>query len=160
MTTPNTQDTALIPHPEPASARDVDTVPFLELADGRLQGVVSSGSDVERVYCAFLEAGTGAHYSSTNNNRPDAGTAKRMGWLVEEAVKQYGAARVARYLEVPGDPEHFKDAHAILGALLRRGPRKAEPAGVVFSRFLNYLRFVELESAAGPVPEMAWFVGR
>jgi hypothetical protein len=153
------QDTALVPHPEPAADRDVDTVPFVELANGRVQGVVSSGSDVERVYCAFIEAGSGAHYSSTNNNRPDAGTAKRMGWLLDEAVKQYGAERVARYLEVPGDPANFKDAYSILGALLRRGPRKAEPAGVVFSRFLNYLRFIELTSAAGPVPEMAWFAG-
>ena len=41
-----------------------------------------------------------------------------------------------------------------------RGPRRPEPAGAVFSRFLNYLRFVELPSAAGPVPEMAWFVGQ
>lgn len=156
-TTP--ENTALLAHPERASGRDVDTVPFVELADGRVQGVVSASSDVERVYCAFVEAGTGAHYSSTNNNRPDAGTDKRMHWLLEEAVKQYGAGRVARYLEVPGDPANFKDACSILGALLRRGPRKAEPAGVVFSRFLNYLRFIELASAAGPVPEMAWFVG-
>jgi hypothetical protein len=161
MATPsNPSDTALVPHPEPASSRDVDTVPFVELADGRVQGVVSASSDVERVYCAFLEAGTGVHYSSTNNNRPDAGTEKRMRWLVEEAVKQYGAERIARYLEVPGDPANFKDASSILGALLRRGGRRAEPAGVVFSRFLNYLRFLELESAGGPVPEMAWFVGR
>jgi len=55
-----------------AEPRDVDTVPYVELADGRLQGVVSSGSDVERVYCAFIEAGSLAYYSSTNNDRPDA----------------------------------------------------------------------------------------
>src|ERR1700757_4827657 len=89
---PNSTDcTALIPHPEPASTRDVDTVPFVELADGRVQGVVSASSDVNRVYCAFIAAGSGNYYSSTNNNRPDAGMAKRMGWLMEEAVKQFGA---------------------------------------------------------------------
>jgi hypothetical protein len=160
MATATPENTSLVPHPEPASDRDVDTVPFVELADGRVQGVVSSGSDVERVYCAFLEAGSGAHYSSTNNNRPDAGTEKRLRWLVEEAVKQFGAERVARYLQVPGDPAGFTSAGQIVAALARRGARRAEPAGAVFSRFLNYLRFVELPSAAGPVPEMAWFVGQ
>jgi len=138
----------------------VDTVPFVELADGRVQGVVSASSDINRVYCAFIAAGSGNHYSSTNNNRPDAGMAKRMGWLMEEAVKQFGVERVARYLQVPGDPAGFKDARSILSALLRRGRQTQEPAGVVFSRFLNYLRFIELPSAAGPMPEMAWFVGQ
>jgi hypothetical protein len=161
MPTSLPQDTALVPYPEPASDRDVDTVPFVELANGRVQGVVSSGSDVERVYCAFLEAGSGAHYSSTNNNRPDAGTDKRLRWLLEEAVKQFGAARVPRYLQLPGDPAQLTNLAQILQAVYRlRGPRRAEPAGAVFSRFLNYLRFVELPCAAGPVPEMAWFVGR
>jgi hypothetical protein len=160
MATATSDNTALIPHSEPASNRDVDTVPFVELSGDRVQGVVSSGSDVERVYCAFLEAGTGAHYSSTNNNRPDAGTDKRLRWLLEEAVKQFGAERVARYLQLPGDPAQLTNLAQILQAVYRlRGPRKSEPAGAVFSRFLNYLRFVELEAAAGPVPEMAWFVG-
>src|SRR5688572_10940474 len=83
--------------------RDVDTVPYVELADGRLQGVVSSGSDVERVYCAFVEAGSLAYYSSTNNDRPDAGMAKRIGWLLEAAIAQYGVERVVRYLQVAID---------------------------------------------------------
>jgi hypothetical protein len=161
MATVTSDNTALLPHPEPASDRDVDTVPFVELAGGRIQGVVSSGSDVERVYCAFIEAGSGAHYSSTNNNRPDAGTDKRIRWLLEEAVKQFGAERVARYLQLPGDPAQLSNLAQILQAVYRlRGPRRAEPAAAVFSRFLNYLRFVELQSAAGPVPEMAWFVGQ
>src|SRR5205085_1493527 len=113
------ENTAVVPSPAPA-ARDVATVPFVELFDNRVQGVVSSGSDIERVYCAFLEAGSGAHYSSTNNNRPDAGTPKRLNWLIEEAVKQFGAERVARYLQVPGDPASFKNAGQIVSALLRR----------------------------------------
>jgi hypothetical protein len=151
--------TALIPSPESAP-RDVDTVPFVELFAGRLQGVVSSGSDVARVYCAFLEGGTGDYYSSTNNNRPDAGMAKRLNWLAEEAVKQFGAERVARYLQCPTDPAKVKNYHEIVGLLTRKGARKQEPAGTVFSRFLNYLRFVELSAEPGPVPEMSWFVGK
>jgi hypothetical protein len=156
---PSPENTAVVPSSGP-QRRDVDTVPFVELHNGRVQGVVSSGSDVERVYCAFLEAGTGNHYSSTNNNRPDAGMAKRMNWLLEEAVKQYGAERVARYLQVPGDPATMKNHYSILHALMGRGGRTQEPAGTVFTRFLLYLRHVELAGGAGPVPEMSWFVVR
>lgn len=158
MATANPETTSIFPPVEASAERDVETVPFVELAPGRVQGVVSSGSDVERVYCAFLEAGSGAHYSSTNNNRPDAGTEKRLSWLIEEAAAQFGLDVVARHLQAPGDPASFKNPADVLHALARRGGRKPEPAGNVFSRFLNYLRFVELECAPGPVPEMAWFV--
>jgi hypothetical protein len=151
-------NTAVVPAPQP-SERDVDTVPFVELFHNRVQGVVSSGSDVERVYYAFIESGTGHHYSSTNNNRPDNGTDKRLNWLLEEAARQFGLQRVARYLEARGDPEKMKRA-ADIRAALRSGQRKQEPAGTVFSRFLNYLRFVELEAADGPLPEMSWFVAQ
>ena len=154
------ENTALVPSPTPSGRRKIDTVPFVELFNNRLQGVVSSGSDIERVYCAFIEAGTGLHYSSTNNNRPDAGTPKRLLWLVEAAVAQYGAERVARYLRVPGDPAQLTKAAEIVSLAILPGGRKQEPAGNVFSRFLNYLRFVELHSAPGPVPEMSWFVSR
>ena len=159
MTTVPPDNTALVPHPEPAANRDVDTVPFVELAGGRVQGVVSSGSDVERVYCAFIEAGSGAHYSSTNNNLEDRGTDKRIRWLLEEAIKQFGAERVARYLQLPGDPAQLANLAQIMQAVYRlRGPRRPEPAGAVFSRFLNYLRFVELPASTDPIPEMTWFV--
>jgi hypothetical protein len=142
--------------PEP---RDVDTVPYVELGDGRLWGVVSSGSDVERVYCAFIEAGTLAYYSSTNNDRPDAGTAKRLTWLLEAAVAQYGAERVLRYLQISLDPAKVKKPSDILAEISRKGGLRKENAGLVFSRFLKYLGYVELDAPAGPVPEMAWFVG-
>jgi hypothetical protein len=146
MSTASADNTAVLQFPQP-SARDVDTVPYVELINDRLQGVVSSGSDPARVYCAFVEAG-GDHYSSTNNNRPDAGTPKRISWLTKEAVRQFGDERVARCLQIPAV------------ARLHLGRRKQEPAGVVFSRFLNYLRFVELQAAPGPVPEMSWFVSK
>ncbi|MCA9625984.1 MAG: hypothetical protein KC731_43480, partial [Myxococcales bacterium] len=52
-----------------ACSRNVKKVPFVELFGGRVQGVVSSGSDVKRVYVSFMEARTGNFYCSTNNNR-------------------------------------------------------------------------------------------
>jgi hypothetical protein len=159
MTTTILDNTAVVPAPAPA-VRDVDTVPFVELFNNRVQGVVSASSDPNRVYCAFLEAGTGNYYSSTNNNRPDAGMDKRMRWLLEEAVKQFGIERVARYLQVPGDPAQVKSYYDIIGLLMRKGRMKQEPAGTVFTRFLSYLRHVELPASAAPMPEMTWFVNR
>jgi hypothetical protein len=152
---PTSENASLIPQQEPAP-RDVEEVPYVELHGGRLQGVVSSGSDINRVYVAFLEAGTGDYYSVTNNNRPDAGMAKRLRWLMEQAVAQFGAERVARYLQVPGDPASYTDGTKILQQLAR-GRQKKEEAGAIFSRFLNYLRFVELDCADEPIPEMDWF---
>ncbi len=40
--------------------RKLAKVPFLELSEGRLQGVVSSGSDIERVYVSSISAVTTA----------------------------------------------------------------------------------------------------
>jgi hypothetical protein len=159
MSTTILENTAVVPTPAPAE-RDVDTVPFVELFNNRVQGVVSASSDPNRVYCAFLEAGSGNYYSSTNNNRPDAGMDKRMRWLLEEAVKQFGIERVARYLQVPGDPTKVKGYSDIIALLMRKGHLKQEPAGTVFARFLNYLRHVELPSSTSPMPEMSWFVAR
>jgi len=139
-------------------SRDVDTVPFVEMFQGRLQGVVSSGSDVERVYCAFCESGSFDYYSSTNNNRPDAGMAKRMDWLCTEAVNHFGLERVLRFLQLE-DEKHAVTGRMLGGMVVRNGSRQPEPASTVFSRFLGYLRHLELKAAPGPVPEMAWFVG-
>jgi len=158
MGSPTPENVSVVPATPPRRGRDVDTVPYVELHNDRVQGVVSASSDVNRVYCAFLEA-SGAHYSSTNNNRPDAGMPKRLGWLVEEAVKQFGVERVARCLGVEGDLSKLS-ASSLTWPVMRRGGRKQEPAGVVFSRFLNYLRFVDLPAVAGPVPELSWFVAR
>jgi hypothetical protein len=143
-----------------ADELDVETVPFVELSDGRLRGVVSSGSDIERVYCAFVEAGSLAYYSSTNNNRPDAGTAKRITWLVEAAIDQFGVEPVVRFLKLPLDPAGVKRPADVAQHVLAKGRPRPEPSGDIFSRFLSYLRRVELTCRPGPVPEMAWFVGR
>jgi len=140
-------ETAMVAEPTPPRPRKVKDVPYVEFFNNRLQGVVKSGSDEDRVYCAFIEAETGAYYSSTNNNRPDAGMAKRLQMLVKEAEAQFGREKLAVLMQFGG------------GATFKYGRQKPEPASEVFSRFLTYLRFVELEVSEEPVPEMAWFLG-
>lgn len=146
----------------PARPRKLAKVPFVELADGRLQGVVSSGSAIERVYVSSVAAGTYAYACSTNNNRPCGGArggfCNHIGALINEAVLQYGAERVARYLRVDlGDGE--ASAHGIGLAMsgTRPSPADGKAAASVFSRFLRHLAYLELAATTAPLPEMQWF---
>jgi len=140
--------------------RNIKKVPFVELFNGRLQGVVSSGSDIRRVYVSFFEAGTLDFYCSTNNNRPCGGLrvypCKHLQQMLSEAVAQYGAEQVVKFLKIPGDLSQIKNSGEILQRM--NGSVKKEPAGEVFSRFLDYLRYLELKPSDRPIPEMAWFV--
>lgn len=144
-----------------AGDRRLAKVPFVELWDGRLQGVVSSGSDVERVYVSLFEAGTGNYSCATNNNRPCGGLrgspCKHLVVLLEQAIEQHGMERVAKFLKVQADPAQLTTAWDLLRHLNGQPTRAA--ASEVFSRFLHWLRFVELQGSGGPVPEMAWFPG-
>ncbi|MEU5364158.1 hypothetical protein ABZ354_11820 [Streptomyces sp. NPDC005925] len=146
----------------PARPRKLAKVPFVELADGRLQGVVSSGSDIERVYVSSVAAGTYAFACSTNNNRPCGGArgtfCNHLRALVGEAVLQYGAERVARYLRVDAGDEEL-GAPLLTSAMTSTRPPQGDTtaAAPVFSRFLRHLAYLELASATGPLPEMQWF---
>jgi hypothetical protein len=143
-----------------ARPRKVLRVPFVELYAGRLQGVVSSGSDEDRVYVSYFESGTGNFYCSTNNNRRCGGLGgrpcKHLGWLMEEAVLQFGAPRLCTYLGLAADPAAVKGAGDLL-RFIKGGENKVE-AGMVFSRFLTYLHHVSLPPTTAPIPEMNWFV--
>lgn len=138
--------------------RSVARVPFVELAEGRLAGVVSSGSDISRVYVSSIAAGDHGFTCSTNNNRPCGGLrgsmCKHLEALVVEAVAQYGVARVARYLGVPGSSE-LSGADDLLAGL--RGTQDRQPAAAVFSRFLRHLAYLELPPTGEPVAELQWF---
>ncbi|MGC5053243.1 hypothetical protein ACLQ2S_17515 [Micromonospora sp. DT48] len=142
----------------PARPRKLAKVPFVELADGRLQGVVSSGSDIGRVYVSSLTASTHAYHCSTNNNRPCGGLrgapCKHLEALAEEAVLQYGLDRVARYLRVD-----VADGVRSGSDLLARMDTRHEPtsAAVVFSRFLRHLAYLELPDSTTALPELHWF---
>ncbi|MBR7834121.1 hypothetical protein KDL01_12665 [Actinospica durhamensis] len=137
--------------------RKLAKVPFVELAEGRLQGVVSSGSDIERVYVSSITAGSHGLSCSTNNNRPCGGLnggslCKHLQSLAEEAVQQYGLDRVARYLKVEV-PEGSSLAAALSGS------RDPAPAAAVFSRFLRHLAYLEAPASTAAEPEMQWFRG-
>ncbi|MER6504156.1 hypothetical protein ABT218_33675 [Streptomyces sp. NPDC001455] len=146
----------------PARPRKLAKVPFVELADGRLQGVVSSGSDIARVYVSSVAVGTFAFTCSTNNNRPCGGArgsfCKHIGSLITEAVLQYGAERVARYLKAEtGDGE--PSAQTITAGMTATRPSQGDTAAAasVFSRFLRHLAYLELAPTTAPLPEMQWF---
>src|ERR1700733_2821346 len=101
------------------------------MADGRLQGVVSSGSDIERVYVSSVAAGSHGLSCSTNNNRPCGGArgdppCKPLQSLIDEAVLQYGIDRVARYLRV-----EVETGASLVDAL--HGTQESAPAAIVFS---------------------------
>lgn len=150
---------SVIPSPRPAAVgRKVADVPFVELFGRRVQGVVSSGSDIDRVYCSFYEGVTGNYYCSTNNNRRCGGLGgspcKHIGWMMDEAIKAFGADAIATTLQI--DPGLAKGSRSAMGAV--RGAETKEPAGVVFSRFLGDLRFVELPGSNLPLPELGWFL--
>ncbi len=137
--------------------RKLRKVPFVELYAGRLQGVVSSGSDIERVYVSWIEAKSGDYYCSTNNNRPcgglRGGPCKHIQALVDNGVAQYGEAKLTSFLGVRCGPNAWEIVSELGGTLRKEG------SGEVFSRFLDYLRYVDLGANADILPEMAWFVG-
>ncbi|GIH72611.1 hypothetical protein [Sphaerimonospora thailandensis] len=138
----------------PVQPRKLAKVPFVELADGRLQGVVSSGSDISRVYVSSIAAGTHNYNCSTNNNRPCGGLygspCKHLRSLAAEAVLQYGPGRVARYLRVD-----VPDGAELIDCLT--GAHEPAPAAMVFSRFLRHLAYLEVPTTTMPIPEMHWF---
>lgn len=140
--------------------RSIKKVPFVELYNNRIQGVVSSGSDIERVYVSFIEAGSLDFYCSTNNNRPCGGLngnylCNHLQALLEEANSQFGLEKLIRYLKFSGDPTQIQHHWQLVQ---KPGNLKKEPASEVFSRFLNYLRYLELQGSDRPLPEMAWFI--
>jgi hypothetical protein len=142
----------------PVQPRKLAKVPFVELADGRLQGVVSSGSDIERVYVSSIAAGSHGYNCSTNNNRPCGGLrgtpCKHLESLMDEAVLQYGGERVGRYLRVD-DPASVTVGHELYGQI--HGQHEPTPAATVFSRFLRHLAYLEVPETTEPLPEMQWF---
>lgn len=135
------------------------SVPFVELHEGRIQGVVASSSSNERVYVSYVEADSGNFYCRTNNNRRCAGLrddgCKHIGRLVAEAMARYPPERVREYVGVdPNSAVATADQIVVeLGGVEEEGDDSQ-----VFSRFRDYMMDLEREPTSEPLPEMAWFV--
>lgn len=140
--------------------RKLQKVPYVEMFDGKLQGVVSSGSDYTRVYCSWVEADTGDFYCATNNNRRCGGLrgypCKHIDAMITNAIVQFGGDAVARFLGIEADPGSVRFARDVTSAI--SGSMRKEQASEVFSRFLNYLRYMEMNGSSEPLPEMSFFV--
>lgn len=143
----------------PSQPRKLAKVPFVELADGRLQGIVSSGSDLKRVYVSSIAAKDLAFTCRTNNNRPCGGAhgspCKHIDALIAEAALQYGADRVTRYLRVEGSTGSPEFATVLRSATPADSPESVTAS--VFARFLHDLALLEIEPTTAPLPEMQWF---
>lgn len=137
----------------------IKKVPFVEMYNGRIQGVVSSGSDIRRVYVAFFSAETLNFNCTTNNNRPCGGLSgrpcKHLFALLNAAVAQYGFEQVVNFLKFQGDPALLQTNVDIVRNC---GTKESEAANEIFSRFLSYLQYLELPSSDQPNPDLAWFV--
>ena len=100
--------------------------PSSSCSGGRLQGVVSSGSDAARVYVSCISANTGDYYCATNNNRPcgglRGGPCKHLDALVVNAVAQYGAERTSRYLGLSEVESKRPSHHRIPRGIEGQGP--------------------------------------
>lgn len=161
MTCRETSAFSVLPH---VQARALKKVPFVELHDGKVQGVVSSGSDMSRVYVCLFSADGQDFSCSTNNNRRCGGLrgspCKHLMLLMDEAIKQFGFPSVAATMRAEGlstlDDPAAGTSQELLAAL--RLTQNVQPAGEIFSRFLAYLQFLELQGAQQPLPEMSWFV--
>jgi hypothetical protein len=153
--------TSVIQHPRKVvGALNLQKVPYVELFNGKAQGVVSSGSDPSRVYVSWIEGGTGDFNCSTNNNRPCSGLrgsgCGHIDDMITQAIKHYGGKEVARYLGVTEEVSDGCRAYDITRHL--RGTHRKGQGGEVFARFLSYLRYTELEAGNEPLPEMALFI--
>ncbi|CAM3149328.1 hypothetical protein [Stackebrandtia soli] len=140
----------------PVAPRKLAKVPFVELADGRVQGVVSSGSDIARVYVSSVAAESLSFSCGTNNNRRCGGVSgshscKHIDALLTEAVVQYGLDRVSRYLKIEADPNQS------ITVYMRSAGLSPQPSSLVFSRFLRHLTYLERPVTTEPLPELHWF---
>lgn len=143
-----------------ANLRDISKVPFVEMIDGRLQGVVSSGSDISRVYVSFFKRGTHNYGCSTNNNRPCGGLrgapCKHLTSLLENAIEQYGIKRVVDFLEIDVDLTKEMSLYDIINIM--NGTVEKDEVSLIFSRFLNHLSYMEYPIQNTPMIDMNWFI--
>ncbi len=127
-------------------------VAWVELFDGRVQGVVAATPLTERLHAVTIEAHTG-HWSCAGRGCRAEGPRPcgHVAALVQGAVEDFGAERVACFL---GRPDLREEPWRIVDAL--GGIRLDDHSDLVFGRFLDYLRYVQLPSGTNP-GDLTWF---
>ncbi|HSH05569.1 MAG TPA: hypothetical protein VLL52_23840 [Anaerolineae bacterium] len=138
--------------------RNLKKVPFVEMFNGRLQGVVSSGSSGSRVYVSCFTQHSLDYYCSTNNNRPCGGLrgspCKHLQTMLHEATLHYGLPAIVTFLQPTGDPTTILTERDLLS---RTGQKQQLNASDLFSRFLAYLQHLDIPPTTDPLYGMNWF---
>ncbi len=128
--------------------KNVKKVPFVEFLDNKLQGVVSSGSDINRVYVCVINFEEKTFTCHTNNNRPCGGLRGTMCSHLSTIQKM--GSNILEFTNVYGNSENFYSFNA-------DGSRRYSQ---VFTRFQDKLKLLELEIEKQECfPEMRWFIG-
>lgn len=121
-------------------------MPFLELSEGRLQGVVASESQRTRIYASSVTAASvtaGEHGLNcrSNEHQPCGGLGEKtpcrhIEAMLAQAVKEFGVQRVARYLGI-----EVADGQTLGSALHpTSGPSHAVEVFESFMRHMTYLQ--------------------
>ncbi|MDH5401377.1 MAG: hypothetical protein OEZ01_05525 [Candidatus Heimdallarchaeota archaeon] len=127
--------------------RNIKKVPFLEIRNNRLQGVVSSGSDIRRVYVCVIDNNNNTFSCHTNNNR-------KCGGLDTQYVCSHLSALISQANLRSEEDEKFD---TLASTTNKQGDTKARYPEV-FARFQHYLKYLQMEATIESIPEMEWFI--
>ena len=134
--------------PPPSRVRGIKKVPFVEFYKNRIQGVVSSGSSLERVYVCVLDFEKNTFTCHTNNNRPCGGLRGSMCSHLSALLQNARNDDTINNLDV---------INKTCGLIQDGSARYSE----VFTRFQEKLRFLELNDTKDNfIPETRWFYSR
>ena len=122
----------------------VKKVPYVEYHDNKIQGVVSSGSSIERVYVCVLDFNKNTFTCHTNNNRPCGG--------LRGSMCSHLSALLSNARKVDSIKQH--DVINKIHLLIQDGSARYPE---VFTRFQEKLKFLEIEDAGVSIPETRWF---
>ena len=125
----------------------IKKVPFMEFRDNKIQGVVSSGSSVERVYVCVINLEDKTFTCHTNNNRTCGGLRGEMCSHIKALLDVARRDQETKSLIMQSNFDFFN----------ADGRRRYSD---VFTRFQEQLKFLEIELGEKEnFPEMSWFVG-
>lgn len=128
--------------------RNIKKIPFIEFHNNKLQGVVSSGSSLERVYVCVINFEDKTYTCHTNNNRPCGGLRGKMcSHLSKLLMTARSEEKLSKIVDISSTYSFVPNGSA----------RYSE----VFSRFQTKLKFLEIpEPKDIHIPEIRWFLSK